>query len=72
MASLQEYEDGPFLIQRVLPKGLSEKEEHNDKMPLPRQGHSYSVTSDEQRYRFIQKIISKELTVKEVLPFVCL
>ena len=55
-------QEGPFEVTRILPFGL----ENEDNIRRP--NRSYNITSDEQRRQFVQKIVTKELTVKEVLP----
>ena len=54
------------MIERILPTELGVQRVPDSQESRPKPSRSYSVTTDEQRYQFVQKIISKELTVKEV------
>jgi hypothetical protein len=62
MSEVDVTKDGPFEVTRVIPHELRS----DDKVKRPI--HSYNITNDEQRWQFVRKIVSKELTVKEVSP----
>ena len=56
-----------FVIKRLLPKSIIG---HSNGLATSGRripNKSYEITNDSQRYHFVEKVLSKELTIREVL-----
>jgi len=54
-----------FVVKRLHPQEIVHSESFVPEKAIKRPSKSYQTTSDEQRFKFVQKILKKELTIRE-------